>query len=397
MAYQRLRGPAPRPVERQPEPAPSNATPARRAVSTGALGHDFAGIIVDDRRPATGAGVVQGYFVGPSESVIGMVHAYVKSERRDKLKEFERRDNDRDSEYDLYDFVADELQVEMHAIYDWDEQRDANEKEQPSFEQLLASFQADVEYARQLAGLPMTGLLRRAFEESGIPKKQLKDLRLFNMLLDIGQTELQQMSLDDKVQKLPDYYKNWLAYTSCHNTAVKLISRMAAGPGALGGYTGRDKAAAAAEKAGDWLASASGALSAAISSDIAQQKRSIYEVHCGGHGFAIIVRNAQAEIVQSFANAVALVERMVRGPLILKDGEIQEVVRFLASATTGERDRAAQVVADCNAEVFGLEPYPSFQYRWRRAELLSDAALLEYFTTELRGAYNAIKGLMKTW
>ncbi len=378
--------------------------------------------------------VIQGYFEGPPQSVIELVYDFVKSMKPEKLAAFNYIYGSPIHHANLYDFIADQLHTHINQIYEWDDLRNAQQQSPLDYGFSLASQAQSRQQSRsspspsqppekqsspsssqtsergielesdprtqlgmELAKLPMTELLKKAFRESGVPKKILKDLKLFNMLLDIGATELQQMPLDSKVTKLHEYYKNWLAYTSCHNTAVKLISRMTATPGGLGSYVGLDKDQAKIRTDGDWLGAVSKGLETAISDDLHRNNRSIYEVHCGGHGFAILVRNGEAEIIQSFANAVALVERMERGPLILKDGHIQKIITDLASSKTSDRDRAANVIADCNAEVFGLDPYPSFQYRWRQQKLLSDVELLDYFETELLKAYNAIKALYRNW
>ncbi|HEU4324375.1 MAG TPA: hypothetical protein VFS21_14575 [Roseiflexaceae bacterium] len=246
----------------------------------------------------------------------------------------------------------------------------------------------------EFSQITMVELLIKAFEESGIPKKYIKDMKLFNLLFDIGLQELKEMEIFYKALKLPEYYKNSLEYTSCHNTAVKLFSRMGESSDKKIEYTGLDKQTSAEKKDSFWLNQVSSALKDAISNDIQRGERSIYEVHCGGHGFAILVRNGTTEILQSFANAVALVERMVRGPLIVGDGKIQNIILKLASSEQQDRDEAANIIADCDAEMFGLSPYPSFQYRWRRQKLLSDTELAQNFKKELKEAFQNVRKIL---
>lgn len=253
--------------------------------------------------------------------------------------------------------------------------------------------------AAVLKSMPMSEILQLAFAESGIAKKFLKNGNLFNILLDIGLQELKAMHIDDKVMKLPAYYQDSLAYTSCHNTAIKLMERMSTTPDNLGAYTGKDKTEAKAELDTSWMVPVCQGLNQNITGDIGNNLRTIYEVHCGGHGFSIIVRNGTAEIVQSFANAVSLVERMQQGPLIFDLGQIQEVINGLGSAIQEERDFAANVIASCDAEVFGLVPdkdanSASYQFRWRRQLLLSDTVLLDNFKVELKAAFLNIRNLL---
>lgn len=245
--------------------------------------------------------------------------------------------------------------------------------------------------------LPMTAIFERAVGEVEIPNTMKKKPEMLNIFLDIGETELRAMDIDAKMN-FPAYMKDSLAYTSCHNTAVKLVERMSDPAEETSAYVGKNKAeAASSDPATNWMEPVAISLQSAIGNDITEGNRTIFEVHCGAHGFVILVRNGHAEILQSFANAISLVKRMQKGPLVFDKATIQKLTTDLASGTKGDRDNAAQIIAYCDSGMFGLEPAFCFQYRWRRAELLGDDALLGFFKRELKNSFDFVKksGLLK--
>lgn len=240
-------------------------------------------------------------------------------------------------------------------------------------------------------------LLMRAFEDVKLPRgwgKNPKKKAIINLLLDLGAEQIRQWG-NDAALTLPTFLANPLAYTSCHNTAVSLVNRFNATPTDISPYRGLDKDKAKQQTNGIWLNLVSRALQTGIANDIKESQRSIYEVQCGGHGFAILVRYGKAEILQSFANAISLLDRMEMGALVFNADEIQKLVLNLASKIESERDEAANLIASCNAEVFGLTPYPCFQYIWRRQPLLSDEEIVQFFKADLEAALKALEPYLK--
>jgi|GEM_PF-5987277 len=240
--------------------------------------------------------------------------------------------------------------------------------------------------------LTMTEIFFNAVEHVDIPKRIKNNVKMLNIFLDIGYAELKAMNLEAKMN-FPTYMKNALAYTSCHNTAQKLLARMSDPTEETSSFLGKDKEEAAeAHPSSNWMQAVALSLQSAIATDIDEGNRSIYEIHCGGHGFAILVRNGNAEILQSFANAISLVQRMKDGSLLLNRATVTKLITDLASGTESDRNNAAFLIANCNAELFGLNPACCFQYRWRKAGLLGDDALLDFFKTELKNSYDQVKG-----
>ena len=245
--------------------------------------------------------------------------------------------------------------------------------------------------------LSMTQIFFRAVDEVEIPEGMKKKTEMLNIFLDIGESELRAMDITAKMN-FPTYMKDSLAYTSCHNTAQKLLDRMKDPAEAVSSFLGKNKTQAAeSDPASNWMEPVAISLQSAIGIDISNRNRSIFEVHCGGHGFAILIRNGNAEILQSFANAISLVQRMKNGPLVMNKATVEKLVTDLASGTKSDRDNAAQLIANCDSATFGLDPAYSFQYRWRRAELLGDDALLDFFKKELKNSFDYVKkaGLLR--